>query len=298
MFLGRSQFHQEQSVGLFLENDVYFGYPSNLIDKTNWDGYVDQNGIIKNKLTSGDLIYFPIAIAQKALGHYDKFIRDGLEDDKCHVINYADFLIKLMTDKGLVSNWHLQNRAVLNNYSAMAQGEVISVLCRAFILTSNEKYLSSATLASQCLLSESDLKLLVTIDSFSLLSEMPNDEGNVILNGCFFSLWGLIDLNRVNPSKVLTDKVDYYIFSLKKSIEKFDIGYWSLYDLNGALASPFYHRLHINQLKAMSLITGDSYFLNVANKWSKYEKNKFYYFKALSIKSIQKLKSKRYNEFI
>jgi hypothetical protein len=33
----------------------------------------------------------------------------------------------------------------------------------------------------------------------------------------------------------------------------YDARFWSFYDTSGALASPFYHRLHIAQLEALEL---------------------------------------------
>ena len=39
------------------------------------------------------------------------------------------------------------------------------------------------------------------------------------------------------------------------------------------LASPFYHRLHIVQLKVMHLLTGDGIFQEYAIRWDNYRKN-------------------------
>ena len=40
---------------------------------------------------------------------------------------------------------------------------------------------------------------------------------------------------------------------LARALPRFDTGYWSLYDLAGNVASPFYHDLHIAQLEALAL---------------------------------------------
>ncbi|MCV5343608.1 hypothetical protein OFC87_42415, partial [Escherichia coli] len=71
------------SIGKLLCDKSIRGYPSDLTEKTIWNGSVDNEGIILNKLSSGEEIYFPIAIAQKALGHYDLYLsNDSIEDKK------------------------------------------------------------------------------------------------------------------------------------------------------------------------------------------------------------------------
>ncbi|GEK15063.1 D-glucuronyl C5-epimerase family protein [Aliivibrio fischeri] len=298
MFIGKSQFHKEQGVGEVLSSDTLKGYPSNLIEKTNWQGFVDDNGIIKNKLTSGELIYFPIAIAQKALGHYDLYLINCNDKDKNEFLNSCNFLISIMEDNGLIETWHKQNRDVINNYSSMTQGQAVSCFSRAFLLTNDDKYKKAAWLAAKCLFEENDEKIAIQTEYGISYSEMPNNSGSIVLNGWIFTLWGLIDLQYISPSKELSMLIDRALESLIKSIQFFDNGYWSMYDNNKTICSPFYHRLHINQFKALYIMTGREEFEDTINKWQSYESN--IVFKAIStiVKIKQKLFSRKYNEFI
>lgn len=298
MFIGKSQFHKEQGVGELLSSDSLKGYASNLIEKTNWQGFVDDNGIIKNKLTSGDLIYFPIAIAQKALGHYDLYLINRNEKDKVEFLNSCDFLISKMNDNGLIETWHKQDRDVINNYSSMTQGQAVSCFSRAFLLTKNDKYKKSALLAARCLFEESEEKITVQLKYGLSFSEMPNNSNSIVLNGWIFTLWGLMDLQYIYTSIELSNLIDSALDSLIKSLHFFDNGYWSMYDNKKTICSPFYHRLHINQLKALYLMTGKDEFKKVMLKWEMYERNALFKCLATIVKIKQKLVSRKYNEFI
>ncbi|OOE86603.1 D-glucuronyl C5-epimerase family protein, partial [Salinivibrio sp. AR640] len=302
MFIGKSQFHMEQGVGAELSPLSLRGYPSDLTEKTNWQGYVDDEGIIKNRLTSGDLIYFPIAIAQKALGHHDLYLKNKNKNknkkDKDDFLGYCNFLISLMDENGLVETWHKQDRDVINNYSSMTQGQIVSCFCRAFKLTKVEAYLEAARLASRCLFEESEYKITIKFDYGFAYSEMPNNNGSVILNGWIFTLWGLYDLQYVDPSNELSELIAKNLDTLINSLHFYDNGYWSMYDNEKIICSPFYHRLHINQLKALYVMTGRNELKETATKWERYERNIFFKAIAIIVKAKQKLVSRKYNEFI
>jgi hypothetical protein len=55
------------------------------------------------------------------------------------------------------------------------------------------------------------------------------------------------------------------------------------------LASPFYHRLHIVQLRVMSKLTGDVRFATVAERWEGYARRRSNRTRALVGKSVFKL---------
>jgi hypothetical protein len=55
------------------------------------------------------------------------------------------------------------------------------------------------------------------------------------------------------------------------------------------MASPFYHRLHIVQLRVMAKITGDELFQQYAERWAGYMKSRMNRSRALVYKSVFKL---------
>ena len=77
--------------------------------------------------------------------------------------------------------------------------------------------------------------------------------------------------------------------SLEKKLADFDIGYWSKYDDGKRMTSPFYHSLHIAQLKVMYDLTGTQAYLEYAQKWERYQRS-FWKRKRASIKkALQKV---------
>ena len=55
------------------------------------------------------------------------------------------------------------------------------------------------------------------------------------------------------------------------------------------VASPFYHRLHIVQLRVMHKITGESIFASYADRWENYTYSRANRTRALCYKSVFKL---------
>ena len=66
---------------------------------------------------------------------------------------------------------------------------------------------------------------------------------------------------------VLDDLPENFSFDL----EKYDAGYWSIYDLLRKYPSTkSYHSLHVRQLKILHKLTGEKIFLDYAKIWEKY----------------------------
>ena len=66
--------------------------------------------------------------------------------------------------------------------------------------------------------------------------------------------------------------------TLLRNLESYDTGYWSLYEQSGTrlkmLASPFYHRLHIVQLRVMANLAAEARFDEVAQRWEAYTRRR------------------------
>ena len=78
-----------------------------------------------------------------------------------------------------------------------------------------------------------------------------------------------------------------------RNLFRYDTGYWSLYEQSGTrlkmLASPFYHQLHIVQLRVMARLTGENEFAKVADRWESYTKHRTNRTRALIEKAVFKL---------
>ena len=81
--------------------------------------------------------------------------------------------------------------------------------------------------------------------------------------------------------------------TLVKKLDSYDNGFWSLYEHSGTLlqmiASSFYHKLHIVQLRVMFKLTSESIFYEKANKWEGYLRKPFNRRRAFIQKAIFKV---------
>ena len=77
------------------------------------------------------------------------------------------------------------------------------------------------------------------------------------------------------------------------NLAEYDMGFWSLYEQSGTrlrmVASPFYHALHIVQLKVLHRLTGEKIFLDYASRWDGYRQSRLKRTAALAYKAAFKL---------
>ncbi len=111
-----------------------------------------------------------------------------------------------------------------------------------------------------------------------------------ILNGWIFSFFGLYELSLILKDKRYKELVEISICSLKNHLNEFDLGYWSKYDMGKMISSPFYHKLHIAQLKALVMIFGDLAFSEILVKFEKYQRSWWNRKRAFIKKAWQKIK--------
>jgi len=81
--------------------------------------------------------------------------------------------------------------------------------------------------------------------------------------------------------------------TLLHNLDRYDLGFWSLYEQSGTrlpmVASPFYHQLHIVQLRIMHRLTGEDKFARVADRWESYGRSRSKRTRALCYKTAFKL---------
>ena len=85
-----------------------------------------------------------------------------------------------------------------------------------------------------------------------------------ILNGFIWAAWGVYDFFLATKDKAAQELFTRAVDTLRKNLDGYDLGFWSLYEQSGTrlpmVASPFYHRLHVTQLRLMYRLTGDDVF--------------------------------------
>lgn len=172
-------------------------------------------------------------------------------------------------------------------YSAMAQGQAISVLVRAYLRTKRREYLEAALRSTAIfnIPSSSGGVRAMFLDQYPWYEEYPTTPSCFVLNGFIYSLIGLYDLKTVaSPSEAAESArlFDGGIASLKAILPLFDTGSGSVYDLRHLtltgtapnLARWDYHATHINQLLLLSRIDNDPLFRSISQRWIGYMKGK------------------------
>jgi heparosan-N-sulfate-glucuronate 5-epimerase len=160
----------------------------------------------------------------------------------------------------------------------MAQGEALSVLLRAHQLTDDQKYLDTAFGAWKI--------FQVLVQNGGVIAYFPNGSPMIeeypstvmmtgVLNGFISAIFGVYDFAQYLDDKQAEQFFLKLVASLIHNLNHYNCGYWSYYDqkLPMRLTSKAYHRLHIEQLKALYEITGDDIFKNYSDQWQGYLKS-------------------------
>ncbi len=278
------------------------GYYIDYTGKCEYDGPM-VNGIplVVFEGDKGAPKIYPITVAQMALGYYEKWLKTEDEDLRERFLHLADWF----TDKQEIREkdmgvWEVHfslpklYRLKPPWISAMGQGQAISVLLRAHQISGDGDYLSAAARAIKAFDRNIEDGGVTTTekDGYVFYEEYPSVPYSHVLNGFMFSLWGLYDYHLYSGDAHAMDLFDRGIDTLLRYLPRYDLGYWSRYDLYPIrvtlIASWFYHQLHIDQLKVMYLLTGRKFLNQTAIKWTNYYKNIYYKIRYLFDKIILK----------
>jgi len=272
-------------------------------EKADYQGAYDAFGIPQLDYHGHiGLQYNPIAIAQYALGNYNLRCRTDDPDRRRKFFLIADWLCSHLepNQRGLLVwnhhfDWEYRDTLKAPWYSALAQGQGVSVLVRAHKESGDGRYIEAARQA------------------FAVF-EHPVFEGGVaftdeagdlwfeeyivsppthILNGFIWALWGVYDYFLATLHPAAQELFSRGVRTLLHNLSRYDLGFWSLYEQSGTrlpmVASQFYHRLHIVQLRVMHRLTGEALFSEVADRWEAYALSAPKRARALVYKSAFKL---------
>ena len=278
-------------LGYFLDFSEDASYSGPLTPEGN--PLIDYGGKIGKQLN-------PWFIGHYALANFEKFIQynnlKNLEEFK----KQADWFAKnaKLKNNGKFVVWeYLFDWKPLKApwISSLSQSYAISTLLRAHIITNNDDYLELAKKAFVCLTTPiSEGGVLGQRGKLLTFEEVPKHPINTVLNGFIFSLWGILEYAHYTQSKEAFSIYNEGLYSLKKLLSEYELGFWSKYSLETGevippIASLFYHQVHISQLKAMYLITGDEIFNKFAHRWENYTKSFFKKAMAFLIKATYKI---------
>jgi heparosan-N-sulfate-glucuronate 5-epimerase len=272
-------------------------------EKADYAGPHDSAGIpmldYRGKI---GLQYNPIAIAQWGLANFNRYFstRDTAAEKKS--FQSADWLRANLQPNPFgvpvwnhFFDWEYRDTLKAPWYSGLAQGQGISLLLRAAAASGRNEYLDSAQAAFESFVRQVSDGGVVFIDDQQdpWIEEYIVTPPTHILNGFIWALWGLYDYSLVFPASPARTLFTQCVATLQRNLGRYDTGFWSLYEQAGTtlpmVASPFYHRLHVVQLRIMHQLTGLAIFAETADRWDEYSRSRAHRTRALAYKAAFKL---------
>lgn len=303
---GKSQltfWHDQPQVNAGASTSRLGEYYMPFLEKAGYAGPCDAGGIpLLNYHGNIGLRYNPIAIAQWGLGNFNLFLRSRNDEHKRKFLTAADWLVKhLEPNSFAVPVWShdfdWEYRALLKApwYSGLAQGQGISLLVRVWQETGNAGYLEAAKLAFVSFSKSTQEGGVVFTDEHGDIwfEEYIVSPPTHILNGFIWAAWGVYDFFLATREHAVRQLFNHAVETLRRNLDRYDLGFWSLYELSGTrlpmVASPFYHQLHVAQLRVMHELTGDDLFSRYAGRWETYARSRTKRTRALCYKGAFKL---------
>ena len=294
--------HDSAEINLRTTSRALGEYYMNFDEKARY-ALTDSDGIpMLNYRGAIGLQYNPIAIGQWGLGNFNLSRRNGDDRARHKFLAASNWMCQSLKSnaRGIHvwnHNFDWEYRSTLRApwYSGLAQGQGISLLLRAHAETNDAEYLDAAQLAFKSFLGSTNEGGITFTDQEGNLwfEEYLVSPPTHILNGFIWATWGVYDFALATGSAEAKRLFGRAVHTLKSSLHHYDLGFWSLYEQSGTrlpmIASPFYHRLHIAQLRVMCRITGEAIFDQYANRWQSYALHRSNRTRALCYKSAFKL---------
>jgi heparosan-N-sulfate-glucuronate 5-epimerase len=272
-------------------------------EKADYGGHYDAAGVpMLDYHGRIGLQYNPIAIAQYGLGNFNLYSQSQNNGRRGKFLTASDWLCANLEQNAFgvwvwnhKFDWEYRDTLRSPWYSGLAQGQGLSLLVRAHRETREDRYREAADRAFQSFLCSTALGGVMFTDEHDDLwiEEYLVNPPTHILNGFIWAAWGVYDYALASRQKTASDLFLRVAGTLAQNLEGYDLGFWSLYEQSGTrlkmIASPFYHQLHIVQLRILHRMTGNDLFGKVAERWEGYAGSRTKRVAALCYKSAFKL---------
>lgn len=233
----------------------------------------------------------PVAISQQAL-YYESEYQKGNESCKQLFLNNANYLVENSIQYENYTLWQYNYPWPAYNLtspwvSAMAQGQGLQVLIRAYNMTDDKKYLDATHLTLNSFYVEVKDGGVTYKDENGWWYEeyvTGTDVQPRVLNGMIFSLFGIYEYYEFTGDKDAKYLFDQGITSLKNNLYRYDAGDWTYYDAIGhSKVGVGYSKIHVNQMLQLYKLTKDPFFKEYYEKFNKYDQNPVYKIKSKTL---------------
>jgi hypothetical protein len=248
--------------------------------KTSEERWFDDSGIpLMNVPYTNEYCHSPATVCFYGLGMVERYSISEQKGFEKEFLRQADWLVEnIKVRSGGFGVWEHNYKVPWYNFkppflSALTQGNAISLLSKAYEITGKSRYIEIADLASRAFEMQIDDGGIGFLDEKGdlWLEEMAILPPPHILNGFVQALFCLHDFYDLAKDSGVLDLWEQGVKTLRGNIERYDTGYWSLYELCSDLPAPRnYHVSHIQQLGKLHELTGCDCFRNVHNRWKDY----------------------------
>jgi heparosan-N-sulfate-glucuronate 5-epimerase len=269
--------------GAFVPGDITSGYYNDMRDIAGDHGSPSGALMALQMKTADRRVVHPISIAQLGLGAWQ--LAAAGDPRWLEVVSaVSDWIAAELDSEGLIAfefAYPHTYRLEPPWYSAMAQGESASLLLRAGLALGRPE-LTQAAVRTVSTFLRSDSPVVAATDEGPVLEEYPTNPPAHVLNGWIYALWGLYDVAAAGGdlSEDAHSAFSRGVDALEARLPLYSTGWnWSRYDLFPHpiihVTSPFYHRLHVEQLRAMHDLDPRPVFAATASRWELGVQNPF-----------------------
>jgi heparosan-N-sulfate-glucuronate 5-epimerase len=226
----------------------------------------------------------PYILIRYAIELYNDYLMKKSKSLKTLFIQSADSLANRLIIKNKIGTWPyycLFPRAKMYGcripwISALAQGQGISVLLRAYSLVNHKKYLETAEYALKIfnIPVQDGGVLYKDEDSHWWYEEYacPRAEPSGVLNGFILAILGIYDFYHLTDDNLSKQLFEKGISTLRHHLKDFDTNYpykLTYYDRQKHIVSFEYHLFHIKLMRILYQITKEEIFKMYQNRWEK-----------------------------
>lgn len=221
----------------------------------------------------------PIGAVQFGLAHLQHYWDTADERYLRRAVDIAANVIDMAEESlGLVWRYPIYVRGHNDWMSSMMQGQAASLLLRVGALTGSDSLLDKGRAALTPLDYDIDCGGVRTmLNGHTWFEEYAIQPPAFTLNGFIVTLLGVRDAAVVLEDNRYRRLYEDCVESLISNLRLFDSEGWSLYDLSTRrvgpislrnMASPFYHRFHLELLKVMEELAGEPAFMRQRQRWT------------------------------
>ena len=258
-----------------IQSGVYGPFDEQGLPLVDYKKWFQTHGV-STKNGRFPITYTPVTIAQFGLAAHQRFLQNQSDEDYSRFLLAANWLVNHLK-KGEDNFWVWEHDFSMPIYhldppwvSAMAQGQGMSLLLRAYEQTKKMVYLKASRAAFQAFLFPIEKGGVTCADEEGNVwfEEYPTDPPSHVLNGMIFAMIGIYDYLFVTADVDAHRLFESGIITFLKKLGSYDTGYGSRYDLlTKRVVEEKYHRMHIAQLRLLFEWTGEGVFKKMADRW-------------------------------